>query len=56
MPIGVWTQVGPRKHVLDGVNIGATWQVNSPCAVAIRPFIILLWQLVFDIWDWNHFL
>ena len=27
MPFGVWTHVGPRKHVLDGGHIGATWQI-----------------------------
>jgi len=24
MLFGVWTRVGPRKHVLDGVHIDAT--------------------------------
>jgi len=24
MQFGVWTQVGPRKHLLDGVYTGAT--------------------------------
>jgi len=24
MPFGLWTQVGPRNHVLHGVHIGAT--------------------------------
>jgi len=26
MPFGVWSSVSPRKHVLDGVHIGATWR------------------------------
>jgi len=41
---GLWTQVGPRKHVLDGVHIGATWRIrlNRPCATAMWPFVKLL--------------
>jgi len=26
MLFGMWTWVGPARHVLDGVHIGATWQ------------------------------
>jgi len=34
MSFGMWTQVGPRKH------IGATWRMplNRPCTAAMRPF------------------
>jgi len=36
MPFGMWTPVGPRKHLglLGGVHIGATWQIplSRPCA------------------------
>ena len=48
MPFGVQTRVGPRKHVLNGGHIGATWriQLNRLCAEAIRLFVKLL----------NHFL
>ena len=48
MLFGVWTRVGPRKHVLDGVHIDATWriQLNRPCAAAMRPFVELLLLLV----------
>ena len=40
MPFGLWTQVDPKKNVLDGVHIGATWRIrlNHPCAAAMRPF------------------
>jgi len=41
MLFGMWTDsVGPRKHVLDGMHIGATWRMrlNRPCAAAMRPF------------------
>jgi len=40
MPFGLWTRMGPRKHVLDGVHIGATWQLrlNRPRATSVRPF------------------
>jgi len=40
MPFGVWTRVGPDKHVLDGVRIGATWliRLNRLCAAAMRLF------------------
>jgi len=47
MPFGLWTQVGPRKHVLHGVHIGATWRIrlNRPCsggpneAAEMRPYV-----------------
>jgi len=30
MPFGLWTRVGPRKHVLDGAQIpGATLRMGS---------------------------
>ena len=34
MPFGLWTRVGPRRHILGGVHTGATWRipVNRPCA------------------------
>jgi len=40
MPFGLWTLVGPRKHILDGGYIGATWgiRLNRPCAAAMLPF------------------
>jgi len=38
MPFGLWTLVGPMKHVLYGVHIGAVWHVrirlNRPCSAA----------------------
>ena len=42
MPFGLWTRVGPMKHVLDGrMHIAATWRIRMkrPCAAAIRPFV-----------------
>jgi len=27
MPFELRTQVDPMKHILDGVHIGATWQI-----------------------------
>jgi len=36
-PFGLWTWVGPRKHVLEGMHIGATWQM--------RPYVKLLYHL-----------
>ena len=34
IPFGMWTQLGPRKHVgpmkhvcIDGLQIGATWRI-----------------------------
>ena len=40
MPFGEWTPVGPRKLVLDGVYIAATWRIrlDHPSAAAMRPF------------------
>ena len=45
---GIRTRVAPKKHTLDGVRIGATWQIrlNSPCAAAMRPYVKLRWPLV----------
>jgi len=28
MPFVMWTEVGPRKHVLDGLHIGATGEYD----------------------------
>jgi len=41
MPFGVWTPVGQRKHMLDGVHIGTTWRMrlNHPCAAAMWSFL-----------------
>jgi len=34
--LSIW--VGPRKHVLNGVHVGATWQIrlNRQCSVALQ--------------------
>jgi len=34
------------------VHIGATWriQLNSPCAVAMRPYVKLFWPLIIIAW------
>jgi len=45
MPFGVWSWVGPRKHVLDGMHIDTTWkkiQLIRPCVMAMLPFVKLL--------------
>ena len=40
MLFGLWTRMGPRKHVFDGVHIGAIWQIrlNHPRAAVMRYF------------------
>jgi len=40
MSFGLLTRVGPRKHALDGVHIGATWRIrlHRLCAAAMGPF------------------
>jgi len=40
MPFGLSTRMGPRKHLLDGINTDATWRIamNRPCAAAMRLF------------------
>jgi len=40
MPFMLRTRIGPRKQVLHGVHIGATWRVrlNRLCAAAVWPF------------------
>ena len=49
------TQQGQQQYgaavnlgVLDGMHIGATWQIklNSPSAVAMQPSVKLFWPLV----------
>jgi len=30
IPFGLWTWVGPRKHMLHGVHIGAIWRIREP--------------------------
>jgi len=44
MLFGIWTQVSPRKYVLDGAHIGATWRtrMNHFCAAVMQPYIKLL--------------
>jgi len=47
---GTWTRVCTRKHMLHGVRIGAAWRIRlnyRPCAAAMRPYVILLWPLVY---------
>ena len=36
--------VGPKKHVFDGMNIGATCRIRLKCAyaAAMRPYVKLL--------------
>jgi len=43
MQFGLWTCVGPRKHYLMGMHIGATWPIrlNRPRAAVMRPHVIL---------------
>jgi len=40
LPFRMWNQMGPRKHIFDGMDIGATWQIqlNRQYAAAMRPF------------------
>ena len=53
MLFGLWTRMGPRKHVVGGMLTGATWRIplNRPCTAAIRPFcqitfIIILYDII----------
>ena len=47
MPFGVWTQVGLRNHVLDGVHLDAIWRSDGSifAAAAMRSMLPLLQQL-----------
>jgi len=47
MLFGMWTWVGPRKHIFHGVPC-TTWRIrlNHPCAAAMWPYVKLLWSLV----------
>jgi len=60
MPFRFWTWVGPRKHVFDGMHIGATWRIrlNHPCAAVMHPLcqitLTTCWRLfsAFDRVGW----
>jgi len=56
MSLGMWTWVGPRKHVLDWVHIGSTWRIrlNRSCAAVMRPYAKLLSPLVIIKRDTSH--
>jgi len=43
MLFGLWTVVGARRRVLDGVHIGPTWRIrlNCPCVAVMRPLVKL---------------
>jgi len=30
IPFGLWTRLGPRKHMLYGVHIDAIWRIREP--------------------------
>ena len=56
MPFGMWTWMGPRKHVLHGVHIGATWRIrlNRSRAAAMRSdYFDHLLSLLFLSWLWK---
>jgi len=40
---------GPKAALLDGVLTWATWRIrlNCPCAAAMRPFVKLLWFVIY---------
>ena len=44
MLFGIWTRVGPRKHVLGGVHTGSTWHIplNHLCVAGMRSVVKLL--------------
>ena len=49
MLFGMWTRMGSRKHVLDGVHIDTTWRIrlNHPCVAAVmHAYVKLLLLLV----------
>jgi len=39
MPFGVWTRVGPRNYVLDGVQIPNRWGTFEGDDVEIFPHV-----------------
>jgi len=45
IPFWMWTRVGSRKHVLDGVHIGTTWRIR-PRGEAMQPYVKSLRPLV----------
>ena len=64
MPFGLWTRVGPRNHVLDGVQIspwkgailsGKGWPIvkysdHRPRAAAMRPSLSNYFDHALDIY------
>jgi len=48
-PFGMWSQVGPWKHALDRVHIGASWRIRLNRPNAMRLYVKLLWPLVITV-------
>ena len=55
MPLGLWTQVGRRKHKFNCIcqvapmcSHNGAWRIrfNRPSAAAMRPYVKWLWPLV----------
>jgi len=43
MLFGIWTRLGPRKHVLGGMHWSQLANtLNRPCVAAMRPVVKLL--------------
>ena len=56
MPFWLWTQMGPRKHILGGVHTVATWQIplNHPCVAAMRSFCQITLTTCYTTCCWRH--
>ena len=51
--LGCGLTMGAKKYVLDGMHVGAIWQIhlNHLCAVAMRPYVKLLSPLLKNKWS-----
>jgi len=52
MPFGLWTQMGPNKHVSHGVHVGVIWRIglNRLCgstAAFCKITLITCFRLMF---------
>jgi len=52
MPFGLWTRVGPRKHVLGGMHTAATWQIplNRLFAATMPSFCQITLTTCYDLY------
>jgi len=51
MPVGMWTLVDPRNHILCGAPDSPWGRGNFGVTPAMRPLIGIFWPHVVDVWN-----